>query len=88
MHLHLRIHHWVIWWIYWGVLCGVVAVVNIVLRRLTRDQEAFLIIFGVLYWAFGGLVCWAYEGIELEKPFSLGWDSPRKGKLRGQEMDQ
>ena len=78
MHFHLRIHHWVVWWIYWGVFCGAIAVVNILLRRLTRSQEAFILLFGGLYWVFGGLVCWAYEGIRVNKPAPLRKDAPER----------
>ena len=29
MHLHLRIHHWVLWWFFIGAVCGLIAVVNL-----------------------------------------------------------
>jgi hypothetical protein len=33
-HIHLRIHHWVLWWFGVGIVCGVVALVNIFSRDL------------------------------------------------------
>jgi len=57
-HIHVRIHRWVVWWFYVGAVCGVTALVNILGRDLTRTQELIILIFGVLHWLLGGLVCW------------------------------
>jgi hypothetical protein len=63
----IRIHHWVLWWLFLGVACGVAAVVNIVFGNPSRLQEAIILILGVLFWCLGGLVCWAFDGIRVEK---------------------
>ena len=65
MYLHFRVHHWVVWWFYVGIACGVVALVNVLFRDLTRTQETVILVIGVLFWLLGGLVCYAYEGIQL-----------------------
>src|SRR5215467_8209764 len=65
MHLHFCVHHWVLWWFYVGIACGVVALVNVLFRDLTRTQETVILAIGVLFWLLGGLVCYAYEGIQL-----------------------
>lgn len=64
----LRIHPWVRWWFYLGVICGAVALFNIFFRDLTRTEEKVILFFGVVFWLLGGLVCWAWEGVTLEKP--------------------
>jgi len=64
----LHIRRWVVWWFYVGVVCGVVALANIFFRNLTRGQEEAILFLGVLHWILGGLVCWAWEGVKLEKP--------------------
>lgn len=64
MHVHLRIHHWVLWWMYVGIVCGVVAMVNIFTRNLTRTQDHVILLLGIIFWALGGVVCWATEGIQ------------------------
>jgi uncharacterized protein with PQ loop repeat len=70
-HRVVRVHHWALWWFYVGVACAVVAVVNILFRKLTPTQETITLILAVLYWCLGGLVCWALEGIQVEKKASL-----------------
>ena len=65
MYLHFRVHHWVLWWFYVGIACGVVALVNVLVRDLTRTQVTVILVIGVLFWLLGGLVCYAYEGIQL-----------------------
>jgi hypothetical protein len=67
-----RVHRWVLWWFYVGVVCGIVAVSTILLRDLTRTQEHILIFLGITHWLLGGLVCWACEGIQMEKPMPPG----------------
>jgi hypothetical protein len=68
MHLHLRIHHWVVWWFGIGLVCGIVAVVNILSRNLTRSQEDVVLALGAIHWILGGLVCWSVEAIRVETP--------------------
>jgi len=68
VHVNLRIHRWVLWWFYVGVACGAVALANIVLRDLTRTQETVILAVGVLHWLLGGLVCYAFAGIQVEEP--------------------
>jgi hypothetical protein len=67
MHIHLRIHHWVLWWFGVGIVCGVVALVNIFSRDLTRVQDRIVLAIGVLFWLLGGLVCYAYDSVEIEE---------------------
>jgi hypothetical protein len=86
MHLHVRIHHWVLWWFYTGVIIGVIAVVNILTRDLTRAQERVILIIGLLFWTLGGIVCHAYEGIKFERPReSPGRSSPKEPEARKRE---
>ena len=66
MHIHLRVHRWVIWWIYVGVVCGAIAVVNILGHQLTGAQDRMLLILGAAHWLLGGIVCWAFQGIKVE----------------------
>ena len=73
-HVHLRIHHWVLWWFCVGLVCGVVAMVNIFTRDLTRAQDHIVLLVGIIFWVLGGVVCWAAEGIE--------HSSTAPGKLR------
>jgi len=67
MHIHVRVHRWVRWWFYVGVVCGVVALANIGDRDLSRTQDKIIILIGAVHWLLGGLVCYAYEGIRIEK---------------------
>lgn len=66
MHIHLRIHRWVLWWFYVGVVCGVVALINILSRDLTRVQERIILVLGVLFWLLGGLVCYACDSVQID----------------------
>lgn len=68
MHVHLRIHHWVLWWIGIGAVLGAISLLNIFLRHLTRTQELMILFIGVLNWVLGGMVCWAFDGIRITKP--------------------
>jgi hypothetical protein len=68
MYLHLRIHHWVVWWFVIGVVCGVVALVNILSRNLTRPQEDAVLVFGIINWVLGGLLCYSLEAVRVETP--------------------
>ena len=75
MHIHLRIHHWVLWWFGVGIVCGVVGLVNIFSRDLTRIQDRIVLAIGVLFWLLGGLVCYAYDSVQIE-----GHSRPSTGK--------
>lgn len=66
-HIHIRIHHWVIWWLCLGVVCGAIALVNILLRDLTHMQEKAILVVGIVHWVLGGVVCWAFEGVKIER---------------------
>ena len=68
LHHRVHVHRWVVWWMVLGVVCGIVAVTNILEHNLTRAQERILILTGVLNWILGGLICYASEGIRIEKP--------------------
>ena len=68
LHRRVHIHRWVVWWMVLGVVCGIVAVTNILEHSLTRAQEKVLILMGVMNWILGGLICYASEGIRIEKP--------------------
>jgi hypothetical protein len=68
MHLHLRVHHWVVWWFCIGLVCGIVALVNILSRNLTRSQEDVVLALGVINWVLGGIVCYSFDGIRIENP--------------------
>ncbi len=68
MHIHVRVHRWVIWWVYVGVICGVFALTNIFLRDFTRTQDKVILLIGALHWVLGGFVCYAWEGIQIGEP--------------------
>lgn len=68
MHIHARIHRWVLWWFWVGVACGAVAIVNIWGHDLSRTQDKVIILMGVLHWVLGGLVCYACDGIRIQRP--------------------
>lgn len=65
-HIHIRIHRLVFWWLGLGVLCGAIALVNILLRDLTRTQDKVILVVGIVHWVLGGIVCWAYDGIQVQ----------------------
>ncbi len=68
MHIHLRIHRWVVWWFYVGVICGAIALVNILGHNLTGTQDRIILLIGMAHWLLGGIVCWAFEGVKIEPP--------------------
>src|SRR2546423_1135201 len=68
MHFHLRVHHWVVWWFVIGIVCGIVALANILSRNLTRSQEDIVLVIGAIHWILGGLVCYSFEAIRIERP--------------------
>ena len=68
VHIHLRVRRWVIWWVSMGVLGGAIAIINILGHRLSGTQDRILIVLGVAHWLLGGIVCWAFAGVEVEPP--------------------
>ncbi len=66
MHLHMRIHHWVLWWFYLGVICGIIALANILWRDLSPPQIKLVLAFGVLHWVLGGVVCYCLDSVKIE----------------------
>lgn len=68
MYYHFKIQRWVVWWFSIGIVCGIVAVVNILNRHLTRTQEEVLLLLGVMHWVLGGIACYLYESVGIEKP--------------------
>lgn len=68
MHIHVRIHRWVLWWFYVGVACGAVALVNILGRDLSRAQDRVIVLMGAVFWGLGGLACYGCGGIEFHEP--------------------
>jgi hypothetical protein len=64
----LHVRPWVRWWFYIGIFCGAVALANIFLRNLTGTQVDVVLFLGAMHWLLGGLVCWAWDGIKIEKP--------------------
>lgn len=78
MHIHVRVHRWVLWWFYIGVACGVVAVINILGRNLTRTQEDVVLVIGAIHWLLGGLVCYAFDAIRFERPTRPEQGEPSK----------
>ncbi len=75
----LHVRRWVVWWFYVGVVCGVVALANIFFRHFTRTEDEVILLLGVLHWILGGLVCWAWEGVTLEKPVQ-GQETQKMGQ--------
>jgi len=69
-YIHFKIHRWVLWWFYIGVACGVVAVINILMRHLTRTQEEIVLAIGVMHWLLGGAACYFYDSVRIEKPIA------------------
>jgi len=61
MYIHVRIHRWVLWWFYVGAVCGIVALVNILVRDLSRTQEKIVLVIGLCFWLLGGLVCYGSQ---------------------------
>jgi hypothetical protein len=88
MHLHLRIHRWVVWWFVIGVVCGVVALVNILSRNLTRSQEDVVLILGLIHWILGGLVCYSLDAVRIEqRPAKTAKPNPPSPPRIGDEKE-
>ena len=85
MYLHFKVHRWVLWWFYIGVVCGVVAIVNIMLRHLTRTQEEAILVVGVMHWVLGGIACYFYHSVQFEKP---SHEFPNNEDHRGKEQTE
>jgi hypothetical protein len=66
MYIHVRIHRWVLWWFYVGAVCGVVALVNILVRDLSRTQEKIVLVIGLCFWLLGGLVCYGGSSVQID----------------------
>src|SRR5690242_20024360 len=67
MQIRLHIRRWVIWWFYVGVVCGALAIVNILGHHLAGAQDRLLILLGAAHWLLGGIVCWAFDGIRVQR---------------------
>lgn len=65
MHIHARIHDWVLGWFYVGILCGIVALVNIFVRDPSAAEVKVILAVGVFFWLLGGLLCYAFEGVKI-----------------------
>ena len=50
------------------MVCGIVALVNIFARDLTRSQDDAVLAIGVVFWALGGVLCWASDAIQVKVP--------------------
>jgi|SRR5436190_15862353 hypothetical protein len=68
MFVHFKIRRWVLWWFYIGIAGGLVAVINILSRDLTRTQEEVLLAMGVMHWVLGGIACYFYDSVQIQKP--------------------
>ena len=68
LHFHLHIQHWVVWWFYVGIACGVIALTNILFRHLSETQTKLVLVFGVLHWVLGGVVCYCIDGVKIVPP--------------------
>ena len=67
MQAKIRVRRWVAWWFCVGVVCGGIALANIFGRDLTRSQERLLLLIGALHWILGGIVCWAFESVQIRQ---------------------
>jgi hypothetical protein len=67
MHIHVRIHRWVLWWFIVGVVLGAVALLNILDRDLSRAQESVILTIGALNWLVGGVICYGCGAIRIEQ---------------------
>lgn len=68
MDIHIRISRWVIWWFGVGVGVGTIALANVIGRDLTRRQDRIILLMGLVHWALGGIICWAFDGIKVGEP--------------------
>jgi hypothetical protein len=84
MFIHFRIRRWVLWWICIGLVCGVVAVINILSRNLTRTQEEVLLVMGVMHWVLGGIGCYFYDSVQIQKPTQDMKDDQHKAEQQSE----
>lgn len=71
--MHIHVKHWVIWWFYVGVVCGIVALINIFARQdLSTTDVKLVLVFGVLHWVLGGVVCYCLDGVKIVAPDAPG----------------
>ena len=68
LHFHLRLQRWVVWWFYVGIVCGVIALAITFFGNLSKPQIKLVLVFGVLHWVLGGVVCYCVEGIKVVPP--------------------
>src|SRR5215469_1807196 len=80
-HFHLHIQHWVIWWFYVGIACGIIALANIFLRHLSETQIKLVLVFGVLHWVLGGVVCYCIDGVKIVLPPQPAPQAPATGSM-------
>jgi hypothetical protein len=66
MLIRLRFHRWVIWWLYVGIIGGAIAITNLLAHHFTAAQDRILILMGAAHWILGGIVCWVFEGVQIE----------------------
>jgi hypothetical protein len=69
--MHIHVKHWVLWWFYLGVLCGVIAMINIFFRDLSSEDIRLVLVFGVLHWVLGGVVCYCLDGVKIVQAAKL-----------------
>jgi hypothetical protein len=79
LHFHLRLQRWIVWWFYVGIVCGVIALANIFFRHLSETQIKLVLIFGVLHWVLGGVICYCVEGVKLVPPRDQAVQPPAPG---------
>jgi len=48
------------------------------LREITRTEERVILVIGMLFWSMGGLVCYAYDSIQIEKANQAPTSEPPK----------
>jgi hypothetical protein len=83
MHIHVRVHRWVLWWFYVGIVLGAIALINILVRDdLSRTQERFILIIGALHWLLGGIVCYGYGGVRIEQPHHAATSGDMSASVR------
>ena len=81
--LRIRVRRWVMWWLFIGVVCGVIAVSIIIGDHLTPPQEKIVLLIGAAHWLLGGIVCWAFESVKVDKS-----DTSRMGKTPAGEASE
>jgi len=85
MHIHVRIHHWVLWWSCVGIVCGTVALVNILGRSLTPVHIKAVLAVGVFFCLLVGVAGYAWEGVKVESVPKRPEQSPGRTDLQQRE---